>query len=148
MSAPDALVAAIEQFRATGDGEPLCAAIPYMGFLGVHFRANALGVVGTLPFRDENVGNPALPALHGGSIGALLEATAIAQVFWEAETLVIPKIVSLTVQYLRSGRPVDTYARCTITKEGRRVVMVRAEAWQDRRDQPIAAATAQLLVVD
>ena len=38
------------------------------------------------------------------------------------------------VDYLRSGRPVDTHARAIVTRQGRRVTNVRVEAWQEDRD--------------
>ena len=52
----------------------------------------------------------------------------------------------LTVEYLRSGRPVDTFARGVPTRQGRRVANVRVEAWQDDRSRPIAVASAHFLV--
>jgi acyl-coenzyme A thioesterase PaaI-like protein len=50
------------------------------------------------------------------------------------------------VDYLRTGRAVDTYAKGTITKHGRRVANVRVDAWQDDRDRPIASAHAHFLL--
>ena len=88
-----------------------------------------------------------LPALHGGTLGALLESTAIFHLLWEAETLFLPKTITLTIDYLRSGRPVDTFARGVITKQGRRVVNVRAEAWQDDPARPIAIGNGHFLIV-
>jgi acyl-coenzyme A thioesterase PaaI-like protein len=40
----------------------------------------------------------------------------------------------------------DTYGRAEITKQGRRVATVRAEAWQDDRSRPIAAAHGHFLL--
>ena len=93
------------------------------------------------------VGNPMLPALHGGTMGALLESTAIFELLWHAESIVLPKTINLTVQYLRSARPVDTFATATITKHGRRVVAARAEAWQGADERPVATASAHFLVL-
>ena len=42
-----------------------------------------------------------------------------------------PKPIGLTVNYLRSGRPLDTYAKVSIVKQGRRVVAFEAQAYQD-----------------
>ena len=50
-----------------------------------------------------------------------------------------PRPIDVTVDYLRSGRPVDTYARAQIKRLGRRVANVHVEAWQEARDRPIAA---------
>ncbi len=79
-------------------------------------------------------------------LGALLESTAIFQLMWETEVIVLPKTITLTVDYLRPGRPVDTYARGILTRQGRRVANVRVEAWQDDRSRPIAVASAHFLI--
>lgn len=136
----------IRVFRETGDASGLTDAIPYAKWLGITATCERGLVVGCMRYSDHLVGNPALPALHGGTLGALLESTAIFQLLWEAEAIVIPKTINVTIDYLRSGRPVDTYAKGIITKHGRRVVNVRAEAWQDDPARPIAIANAHFLV--
>lgn len=141
------IVDQIATFRRTGDPEPLMAAIPYAAFMGLTVDVSGEQLVGRLRYDDHLIGNPMLPALHGGTLGALLESTAIFHLLWEAETLVLPKTITITIDYLRSGRPVDTHARGTITKQGRRVVNVRAEAWQDDPARPIAIANGHFLIV-
>jgi acyl-coenzyme A thioesterase PaaI-like protein len=93
------------------------------------------------------IGNPVLPALHGGTLGALLESAAIFELLWRAETVVLPKTITLTVDYLRSGAPQDTHARGVVTRHGRRVTNVRMEAWQGDRKTPVATAHAIFLVM-
>jgi uncharacterized protein (TIGR00369 family) len=134
------------EFKRAGDASRLMAAIPYLRFMGIDIDASKGSVLGTLRYGDHLIGNPSLPALHGGVIGALLESTAIFQVLWEAETVVLPKTITITVDYLRPGRPVDTYARGTVTRHGRRVVNVRVEAWQEDTGRPIALAGAHFLI--
>ena len=51
------------------------------------------------------IGNTYLPAIHGGTLGAMLEMAAIFHLLWETETETVPKIVNITVDYLRSARP-------------------------------------------
>lgn len=140
------LLGRLREARRTGDLGPLVAAVPYFGFLGFHARLLDGDLVGTMRFHDALVGNPSLPALHGGTLGALLEATALCQVLHEDEVVRLPKVVSLTVDYLRSARAVDTHARATVTKRGRRVVNVHAEAWQENPARPVASATVHFLV--
>ena len=132
--------------RESGDYRPLVEAIPYARFLGITTEFVAGELLGKLNFSDTLIGNPMLPALHGGTIAALLESTAIFQVMMEAETLVLPKTINITVAYLRSARPVDTFAHGTITKHGRRVAVVYAQAWQDDRSRPVATAHAHFLI--
>ena len=87
-----------------------------------------------------------LPALHGGVVGALLEAACIAQLIWQSDSLTVPKTINITVDFLRSARPVETYAKANVTREGRRVANVRVEAWQDDPLNPVAAAHAHFLL--
>jgi acyl-coenzyme A thioesterase PaaI-like protein len=54
--------------------------------------------------------------------------------------------VTITVDFLRSGRPVDTFATGVFTRQGRRVVNMSVEAWQEDRSRPIARANAIFLV--
>jgi uncharacterized protein (TIGR00369 family) len=104
-------------------------------------------LLGRLRYSQKLVGNPMLPALHGGAIGALMESTAIFELLLSAQTTVLPKTINITVEYLRSGRPVDTYAHAIVTKQGRRVANVRVHAWQAERERPIAFAHAHFLIL-
>jgi uncharacterized protein (TIGR00369 family) len=139
------LLERIRAFRA-GDSLGLVDYIPYARFLGFEVIDVDGEMLGRMRYADHLIGNPGIPALHGGTLGALLETAAIFEVLRQQETLVLPKTINLTVDYLRSGRPVDTLAKGVITKHGRRVVNVRAEAWQDDRARPIAIAIANFLI--
>lgn len=99
-----------------------------------------------LPFEWHLIGNPVLPALHGGVIGSLLETAAIAQVIFEMRTPQVPRPVDITIDYLRSGRAVDSFARARIAKQGRRVINVHAEMWQEDETKPIAALRGHMLI--
>jgi acyl-coenzyme A thioesterase PaaI-like protein len=129
-----------------GDVSALVAAIPYLRFLGISADASSGELIGKMTYSDPLIGNASIPALHGGAIGALLESTAIIQALWESETTALPKIVTITVDFLRSGRPVDTFAKGVFTKQGRRIVNVGVEAWQEDRSRPIARAQVIFLV--
>ena len=133
--------------KQTGDYGALLEAVPYSRFLGLSAALVGDELVTTMSYGDHLIGNPALPALHGGTLGALLESAAIFELLWRAETVVLPKTITLTVDYLRSGAPIDTYARGIITRQGKRVANVRVEAWQTERDRPVATAHAIFLVM-
>lgn len=120
--------------------------IPYARFLGLSAERDEHGLVVVMPFADKLIGNPILPALHGGSTAALLELTAVAQVAEAFPGLRQPRPINVSVAYLRSGRPVPVRARARIGKAGRRVAYVLAEAWQDDPDNPIASLTAHFLI--
>ena len=120
--------------------------LPYARFLGLRSDQDGDVLTVTMPFADRLIGNPMLPALHGGATAALLELTAVAQVALSYPRLRLPRPINVTVAYLRSGRPVDVHARARISKAGRRVAHVLAEAWQEDEAQPIASLTAHFLV--
>lgn len=136
----------LEGAKKTGQIGTLVDSIPYLKFLGIGIEIVGDEVIGKMSYSKHLIGNAALPALHGGTIGALLESTAIFQTLWEAETARVPKIVTITIDFLRSGRAVDTFATGVITKHGRRIVTVGVEAWQEDRARPIARANAHFLV--
>lgn len=122
--------------------------LPYARFLGLEGRLEDETLTVVMPYADKLIGNPLLPALHGGSTAALLEMTAIAQVALAYPRLRLPRPINVTVSYLRSGRPVDVLARAHISRAGRRVAHVLAEAWQEDATQPIATLVANFLLDD
>ena len=55
----------------------LVDAVPYAQFLGVTFERRGDELTATMRYDDKLIGNPMLPALHGGAIAAFMEVTAI-----------------------------------------------------------------------
>jgi len=122
------------------------ARIPYAGFLGVRAELKGDELTLILPFSQHIVGNPLLPALHGGVVGALLELSAVVQLAVASKSERFAKTIDVGVDFLRSGRPLDTYARARVVKIGKRIANVQAEAWQGERSQPIAALHGHFLM--
>jgi len=119
---------------------------PYVSRMGVRFDEHGDELTAILPYDDMLVGNPLIPALHGGAIGALMEITASAGLLAAAELATLPKPIDVAIDYLRPGKPQDVYARASITRQGSRVANVRVEAWQDRRNAPIASLHGHFLI--
>lgn len=139
----------------------LLSDVPYIQFLGVQFDRRGDELTAVLPFREEHIGNPMLPAIHGGVTAAFLEITAIIQLSWvsiwddvEDDTaelptrIQLPKTIDFTVDYLRSGLPRDAYARARVNRSGRRYASVHVEGWQDNRSKLFAQATGHFLMPD
>ena len=142
----------------------LIDSIPYISFLGVYFDRRGDEITAILPFKDDLIGNPSLPALHGGSIAAFLEISAIIELSWmqiwrqiENPSLIVepskalgilslPKTIDFSVDYLRSGLPRDAYARAKVNRVGRRYASVHVEAWQDNRNRLFAQGTGHFLM--
>ena len=140
------LEAAIAEAKHNRNFGLISSAIPYAGFLGISAEERDGLLTTRLAFQERNVGNPVLPALHGGVVGAFLETAAIFELLWSRETVSIPKIINLTIDYLRPAGPYDTYARGAITKQGRRIANVAVEAWQEDAGKPIASANCHFLL--
>jgi acyl-coenzyme A thioesterase PaaI-like protein len=142
----------------------LVGKMPYPRFLGVGFERRGDELTAILPFDEKLIGNPLLPALHGGATGAFLEIAAIVELSWtivweamegggapaaaiEAGNFPpMPKTIDFTVDYLRTGLPRDAYARARVNRMGRRYASVHVEAWQDNRDRLFAQATGHFLM--
>ena len=132
--------------KARRSPQEIVRAIPYLEFLGVTVQEEGGDLVCFLPFQEKLVGNPTLPALHGGVIGSLLESVALLQLIWALDSAELPRTINTSLDFLRSGQAKGTYARGRITKQGRRVANVRAEAWQDDPSRLIAAAHGHFLL--
>jgi uncharacterized protein (TIGR00369 family) len=121
---------------------------PYVRFLGMRAELAGDEMTAILPFSQHLVGNTHIPALHGGVIGGFLEATALAQLWVTQGSTRLAKTIDVTIEYLRPGRAVTTYARADLRKVGRRIANVHVEAWQEARHQPIAALRGHFLLTD
>jgi acyl-coenzyme A thioesterase PaaI-like protein len=142
----------------------LVSGIPFVNFLGIGFDRRGDELTAVLTFDDKLIGNPMLPALHGGVTAAFLETAALVELSWQGlweeiengkrdvETLTpgtmprMPKTIDFTVDYLRSGLPRDAYARARVNRSGRRYASVHVEAWQDNRSRPFAQASGHFLM--
>src|SRR5207302_6068975 len=91
-------------------------AIPYARFLGVEVERSDGALECILPFRHEIVGNAALPAVHGGVLGAFLELTALLHLLDDSSSERVPKPITFSVDYLRAAGPSTTRARAEIFK--------------------------------
>lgn len=146
--------------------ERLAAGVPYMAFIGARLERRGDELTAILKFDEKLIGNPFIPALHGGVTGGFLESAAIMQLAWDriwadleqggaaAQAIAegrfppLPKTIDFTIDYLRAGRARDAYARAIVTKRGRRVANLRVEAWQEERDRPFASGHGHFLLAE
>lgn len=140
--------------------QKLVSGVPYIQFLGIQIDRRGDELTAILPFADKLIGNPTLPAIHGGVTAAFLEVTAIMELSWamiwedmeagkvkdNSPRIKLPKTVDFTVDYLRSGLPRDAYARARVNRSGRRFASVHVEAWQDNRTRLFAQGTGHFLM--
>jgi uncharacterized protein (TIGR00369 family) len=120
--------------------------VPYAAFLGIRAELIDDGIRFILPADEKLVGNPSLPALHGGVVGAFMEQAAAFHLVAKMENPVLPKIIDFSLDYLRPARLQNTYAQCTLTRQGRMIANVSITAWQEDEATPNAIARAHFLI--
>lgn len=125
--------------------QSMLEAIPYARFLGVRVAGAKGRRELVLPFRQELVGNPVLPAVHGGVLGAFLELTAVMCLLDAGVRERLPKPINFSVDYLRTAGPRDTHARAEIFKLGQRIANVHVIAWQADPNKPVATGNGKFL---
>lgn len=140
------LAALFAAARQGGAIQPLIDALPYARFLRLEVERGADGLVTTMRYHDDLVGDASIPALHGGTLAGLLESAAVLEILLDEGTQAMPKTITLTIDYLRSGRAVDTHARARIVRRGRKVAVIESRAYQAEPDKPVATAIVHVLL--
>ncbi len=121
--------------------------LPYARMLGLRVSREADGgLVFVVPWSDLVQGRPGF--VHGGAIAGLLELAALGTLhaLLKDEAPVTIKPITVTVDYMRGARPLETRASARITRVGKRIANLAAEAWQDDPARPIAAARINVLL--
>jgi len=138
----------VSQAHESGDYSELLAQIPYAQKIGVKCERFGDDVIFKLPANKLNIGNPLLPAIHGGVIGGFMELSAALYLIMFQDVPKLPKIVDISIDYLRAGYYQDTFVECELTRQGKRVANVTIYAWQKTRTEPITTARAHFLIPD
>jgi uncharacterized protein (TIGR00369 family) len=131
--------------RSEYDAEQLAGiferSIPFNALLGLRCLDIADGAVRVeLPFRSVLIGNPEIPALHGGAISSTLDTTGGLAVWSSARPHDRVSTIDLRVDYLRPGRAETVIAVATVVRLGNRVGVAELRAFHpDTEDCPIAA---------
>ena len=121
---------------------------PYALALGIALDHSGDGApILYFDYSERVAGRPGF--LHGGAMSGLMEMAAIAALRAElerrGETMKL-KPVNVAVEFMRGGTEQRTFACGSVTRAGRRVALVNAEAWQDDRSKPIALAQMKVLL--
>ncbi len=124
----------------------------YQSFLGIRTETDADGnayctfVPGATSIGREGV-------MHGGAVASLLEAAGFAclraaldQREAEGSPPLTAEVLSTTVDYLRPGLSIESFAQAQIVKMGGRSASLLVEAWNTDRSKPVAAANMTLLI--
>ncbi len=100
-----------------------------------------------LRYASHLVGNPDTGVLHGGAITSLVDAACGAAVFMRLASPMPIATLDLRIDYLRPADPgKDVYARAECYRLTRNVAFVRALAYTDSVDDPVASAAATFMI--
>ena len=138
--------ALLEQAHRQGEYAPLLQRVPYAGLIGIECSRVGDDLLFKLPANKDNIGNPLLPAIHGGVIAGFMELAAALHLLIFTGAPDVPKIIDFSLDYLRAGQFRDTWARCQVCRQGRRVANVAVTAWQSTEAEPIATARAHFKI--
>jgi uncharacterized protein (TIGR00369 family) len=104
-------------------------------------------VVLSLPWAEHLVGNPETGVLHGGAITSLLDACCGASVFLKMQAPEPIATLDLRIDYIKPATPHrEVLARAECFKLGKNVAFVRAVAYHDDPNDPIASAAATFML--
>ena len=80
--------------------------IPYAVYLGIRAEVENNDILFVLPADRKLIGNPTLPAIHGGVVGAFMEQAATLHLLAKMDDPVLPRIINFSLDYLRPA-PID-----------------------------------------
>jgi uncharacterized protein (TIGR00369 family) len=124
--------------------------VPHNRALGMTLTqasANPAVAVLRLPYDARFVGNPLTGVLHGGVITALIDAACGASVHFRLQSAIPIATLDLRIDYLKPATPgQDVQARAECFKATHNVAFVRAIAFHEREDDPLASAAATFMI--
>lgn len=108
--------------------------IRFNRFLGMKVEELSRGHVKVrIPYREELLGDPDRPALHGGVLSTLLDTAGGLAAFTEIAPGDRLSTVDLRVDYLRPSGEMDLIAEAWVVRVGNKVAVTDVVAYQDDR---------------
>lgn len=124
--------------------------IPHARAIGMTLISHsASGCVVRVPYADHLVGDPDTGVIHGGVLTALLDNTCGMAVRppGSEQGGVSMATLDLRIDYMGAAEPHrDIYAEAVCYKQTRNIAFVRASAYQDSPDEPIATCVAAFML--
>lgn len=100
-----------------------------------------------LPYSDKLVGNPESGVIHGGAITTLVDTAAGTAVFAATRKAQPIGTLDLRIDYLKPATPGrDVFARAECYKVTRQIAFVRAVAYHEDPDDPVANCVATFVL--
>ncbi|MBI3438775.1 MAG: PaaI family thioesterase [Proteobacteria bacterium] len=121
---------------------------PQAKALGVTVTKTAKGRAwGRVPYRAELVGDPDTGVIAGGVLTTFLDQLCGAAAILAMNQPTVVATIDLRIDYMRPAQPGrDVLAEAHCTKLGKNVAFVRATAYEDTPDNPIAHVTSAFAI--
>ncbi len=123
-------------------------AIPHSRDLGMVLEEIEEGVATILmPYDQRLIGDPETGVISGGAVSALMDTCCGAAVISHPANGGATATLDLRIDYMRAATPGQSLVTtATCYHVTRSVAFVRATAWDDDRDNPVASATGAFTV--
>lgn len=123
-------------------GQRFIDAIPHVKELGMTILSMGDGeAVMSVPYDERLIGDPATGVLHGGVVTTLLDSCSGAAVMCHPTAAAGTATIDLRIDYMRPSRPGEAItAHATCFRATRNVAFVRAVAYDENEDDPVATA--------
>lgn len=121
---------------------------PHGRAIGIELvRIDGGTVCGRAPYKPELVGDPATGVIAGGVITTFLDQLSGLATVLALKEMAMVATIDIRIDYMRAAEPGrDVLAEAHCYKVGRNVAFVRAVAYEDTPDNPIAHATSTFMV--
>lgn len=118
-------------------------AIPFSAALGMQLDRLEVGLAEiSMPYSEALIGDPETGVIHGGAVSALMDTCCGAAVMAAMPAAGATATIDLRIDYMRAavpGQRLTTRAECHHMT--RSVAFVRARAWDEDTENPVATAT-------
>ena len=124
------------------------AAIPFASALNLEFLNVEDGMAEMrMPYDERLIGDPATGVIHGGAISALMDSCCGAAVVAHPKNPGVTATIDLRIDYMRPAAPGQAIrAKAECYRITRTVAFVKAQAFDDDDDRPVACATGAFTV--
>ncbi len=113
--------------------------IPFNRVLGIKVDAvEDTHCVTRIPFKPELIGNPTIPAIHGGVLSALADTAGGLAVLTRLDVLAGVSTIDLRIDYLRPAGAADLICHAEAIRVGNRVGVTKMRIFQEENDVTIA----------